>query len=83
MNIKDLIKREALVKEAITYRVESKDFYIPERFINKLKKIIKNSLKELEEEFLELSRQREVKLSAEEIQKQARAFMKNYLKGVI
>ena len=82
MNVKDLIKRESLVKEATTYRVGSDNIEFEKKYIEMLKEVTENGIEDIATNIEKILLKKGKKISWEEAKKEARSFAKNYLKGV-
>jgi len=86
MNIKDMIKREALVKEATTIRIgdielDTKKLSYEGEDLGIIKGFISDTIEEISKYIISAAGGNK-KLSKEEANKQAKSFIKNYLKGV-
>jgi hypothetical protein len=79
MSIKDEIRKEAGLGEATTMRLGGENVDVPERAMDGMKSVMADALENIKSW---ISDSAKGKLKESELEKQAEAFMRNYLKGV-
>jgi hypothetical protein len=76
MTVKEMIKREAII-EASTIRINGEDIDFENYDIGFMKEKVDTALEEVSKYLI-----RQKKIKEKEAEKQAKSFIKNYLKGV-